>query len=528
MRFCLSLYLLVAGFYLLTASGRIGLSDSVAMFRVSESLIDEHSISSDPCDPDVYNRPTGQACGCVPGNGGKHYAAYGLVPSFLVVPVILAARFASHALHVNPLVASKTGVSLFTVLIAPLVCVVLANWIMKLGYSRRTAIACACVFGFASPFWNDAVIGFLSEPYFTLALVTAAWILSSPRYGFACALGGLAFGVACAVRMNGAILLPSFILFLVFNARALRLSKWGLLSDVFQFCASFSVCMLLIALANYARFGSPFKTGYHLVFPSISKLLSTPVFQGLSGILFSGEVGLLIFAPWILIGIISFPRFARAHVPESILCATSISIYVLFFAKYTAWHGGSVAGPRLVLPVLPMFVMIMTPAIEDICQSRDLKERHLSVVRMLLLVFVGTAFVIQVLGAIFPVERYYALMEYYKGRPTKPWWYGSIPLASADFLSRARLPAGQLLHSIELDPRTADQEGTIALSAADSAITEDHFLSLFPNPVNKMSPNLIWVKFGTLGLPFGVGAAYVLSALAIGIFGAAGVWRASP
>src|SRR5262245_57318956 len=130
MRFCLSLYLLVAGLYLLTASGRIGLSDSVAMFRVSQSLIDKHSISSDPCEPDVYTRPTGQASGCVLGNGGRHYAAYGLVPSFIAVPAILVARFISHAVHVNPLIASKTLVSLFTVLVAPLVCVVLAKWIM--------------------------------------------------------------------------------------------------------------------------------------------------------------------------------------------------------------------------------------------------------------------------------------------------------------------------------------------------------------------------------------------------------------
>jgi hypothetical protein len=528
MRFYLSLYLLVAGFYLLTASGRIGLSDSVAMFRVSQSLIDEHSISSDPCEPDEYNRPTGAACGCVPGNGGRHYAAYGLVPSFLVVPAILVARFISHTIHVNPLVTSKTGVSLFSVLVAPLVCVVLANWIMKLGYSRSTAIAGACILAFASPFWDNAVMGFLSEPYFTLALVTAACILSSPRRRFACALAGLAFGVACATRMNGAILFPAFILFMVFHNRILHLSNRYLLSDVLQFSASFSACALFIALTNYARFGSPFKTGYHLVFPSISKLLSTPLFQGLSGVLFSGEVGLLIFAPWILIAVICFPRFARAHLPESVLCAASVSIYVMFFAKYTAWHGGSVAGPRLLIPVLPMFVILITPIIQDLCQSRDFKQRSLASLGSLLLVFVVAAFIVQLFGTTFPVERYYALTEFYKSRPAKPWWYGSIPLASIDFLSKASLPTGQLLHSIELDPRTADQEGALALSGADSASTEDYFLSRFPNPVNKMSPNLIWVKFGTMGLPALAGPAYFVIALAIGIFGAAGVMRTSP
>jgi hypothetical protein len=53
-RFYLRLYLFVAGFYLLTAPGRIGLSDSVAMLNVAQSVIDERSFSSEPCEPDVH------------------------------------------------------------------------------------------------------------------------------------------------------------------------------------------------------------------------------------------------------------------------------------------------------------------------------------------------------------------------------------------------------------------------------------------------------------------------------------------
>src|SRR5262249_23547692 len=140
MRFCLSLYLLVAGFYLLTASGRIGLSDSVAMFNVAQSVTDQGSFSSEPCEPDVHDLTAGSSVGCIPGTAGRQYAAYGLLPSLLVVPAILCARSMSELLQVNPSLTSQAAVSTFTALVAPLVCVVLAVWIVKLGYNRRTAV----------------------------------------------------------------------------------------------------------------------------------------------------------------------------------------------------------------------------------------------------------------------------------------------------------------------------------------------------------------------------------------------------
>lgn len=68
MRFYLSIYLLIAGFYLLTASGRIGrMSDSTTMFHVAESMINEGSLSSEPCDPRYDNADIGSLC--VPGRG---------------------------------------------------------------------------------------------------------------------------------------------------------------------------------------------------------------------------------------------------------------------------------------------------------------------------------------------------------------------------------------------------------------------------------------------------------------------------
>lgn len=525
MRFYASLYLFIAGFYLLTASGRIGLSDSVAMLNVAQSVINQRSFSSEPCEADLHDPTTGLSVGCVPGIDGRHYAGYGLVPSLMVVPAILGARSISGFAHVNPLVTSKAGVSVFSLLLAALVCVVLAVWILKLGYDRGTAVVAACILAFGSPFWHFGVKGFFSEPYFTLALLLAACLLSSPRRRFACALAGLAFGVACAARLNGIILFPAFILAMAFHVRAHKLGWAQFRRDSLQFSAALSISALLIAYANYARFGSPFKTGYQLAFPSTSALLSHPLFDGMLKVLFSGEFGLLVFAPWVVVALICFPRFVREHLPESVLCGTTFLVALIFFSKFSHASGGWVAGPRYLVPTLPFLVLAMAPVLQRLQQPSLWNKQPWVVVGPLMVVCLALGFLIQAAGTIFPDERYFALTEFYKDKPAKPWWSGSIPLASFDFLAHMSSTKVQSARAGEFDQFTARHEGERAYASADSAVTEQEYLNLFPNPENMTSPNLMLLKLRLMGIPLSVGIAYLLAVIAIAFTGVLGLRR---
>src|SRR6516165_5929633 len=102
MRFYACLYLLIAGVYLLTSSGRVGLSDSIAMLNVGWSMVEKGSLSSEPCQADPLSPNAGASVGCVPGARGDHYAAYGVIPSLAVAPVILTSKLAAHFARVNP------------------------------------------------------------------------------------------------------------------------------------------------------------------------------------------------------------------------------------------------------------------------------------------------------------------------------------------------------------------------------------------------------------------------------------------
>jgi hypothetical protein len=525
MRFYLSLYLLIAAVYLLTASGRLGLSDGFAMFNVSQSVVTDRSFSSEPCEPVYEGHPN-----CVPGKDGRYYAGYGLVPSLLAAPVVLAGKLVSMVLHVSSSQVAPVLVSLFTALLAPLTCVVLAMWIIELGYSNRTAVLGACILAFASPYWQFGVKGFYSEPYFTLFLLLAAYLLSSRKVPLTAGLSGLAFGVACGCRINGLIMFPAFVVSIALHVRALGWNMSRFLRDALFFSGSFSVCAILIGWANYARFGSLLKTGYHLNYPTASALLSTPLLHGIWELLFNGEIGLLIFAPWLFVALIGFSLFTRNHLPEAVLCATIFVFNFIFFAKHCSLDGGWVAGPRFLVPTLPFMVIATVAAVERNQRAGAFRGKALTVLRSLATILLTGAFLTQILLVIYPVGRYYHLKDFYGHWTVKPWWIGSIPLASIDFLGRVtatKVKPSELIESTDSDPLRRLHEMQRAYASMDSAIDEESFLSTFPNPENNFLPNLMLWKIRSFGLSAFAFYSYVVFAVIMFMAGLVGLKRYS-
>ena len=529
MRFYLSLYLFIAGFYLLTASGRIGrTADCTAMFHVAQSLIKEGSLSSEPCDPRDDNAAIGPEC--VPGKNGRFYTGSGVVSSIAVVPALFGARVLSTVVHLDSELLAKASVSFFTLLVAPLSCVVLGMWILKLGYSRQTAILGACLFAFGSPFWHLSVSSFLSEPYFILALLVAAYLLSNPRSRYDCALAGVAFGVACGARVAGVILFPAYILSLAFQIRARRLPWINLLRDALEFSVPVAICGGLIAWTNYARFGSIFKTGYHIAFPTISFTFSNPLFQGIQGLLFDGEVGLLLFAPWVVLAFLYFPEFLRAHLPESVLCGGVFLINFIFYTKFQQWQGGWVGGPRYLVPSLPFLILVLAPILEAIQSRFPIKEnwKFWPLQRASILLLLVAGFLIQAVTLVYPRDRYYADLVFYAHKPIKPWWYGSIPLAALDYWAQTSIPKTEANYSEPARSRAEAAEDSDPLSYwknAEVIATENDYLNSFHHPENLTLPELMVLKRKLMKLPAKAIYGYLAAVLTIILAGALGLKR---
>jgi len=529
MRFYLSLYFFIAGFYLLTASGRLGrTADCTAMLHVAQSLIKDGSLSSEPCDPRYDNAAIGPLC--VPGKNGRFYTGCGVVSSIAVVPALLGARALSAVVHVDSDLLAKASVSFFTLLVAPLSCVVLGMWILKLGYSRQTAILGACLFAFGSPFWQLSVSSFLSEPYFILGLLVAAYLLSSPRSRYACALAGFAFGVACGARVAGVILFPAYILSLAFQTRVRRLPWINFLRDALEFSVPVAICGGLIAWTNYARFGSIFKTGYHIAFPTISFTFSNPFFQGIRELLFDGEVGLLLFVPWVVLAFLYFPAFLRTHLPESVLCWGIFLINFAFYAKYQQWHGGWVGGPRYLVPSLPFLILVLAPILEAIRSRFAMEEnrKFWSLQRASVILLLVAGFLIQVVTLTYPRDRYYADLVFYAHKPLRPWWYGSIPLAALDYWAQTSIPKTEANYSESASSRAEAAEDSDPLSywtKAQVIATEDEYLNSFHHPENLTLPELMVLKRRLMGLPGKAIYGYLAAVLTIILAGALSLKR---
>jgi hypothetical protein len=93
----------------------------------------------------------------------------------------------------------------------------------------------------------------------------------------------------------------------------------------------------------------------------------------------------------------------------------------------------------------------MAPAIQCLQESAVWKQRPWVVIGPLMAMLVALGFLIQSVGTLLPDERYYALRDFYQYKLAKPWWSGSVPLASIDFVSRMTIPKGRPARASEFD-----------------------------------------------------------------------------
>jgi hypothetical protein len=126
--------------------------------------------------------------------------------------------------------------------------------------------------------------------------------------------------------------------------------------------------LALLAMYNWAAFGSPFHLSYHY---------SAGVFEGehTSGIfgiglpqlkstyeVFAGHGGLLVISPIVFAAAGGLFILARRHRAEAIVCAAVALLFVLMDCGYHDAYGGTSPGPRYLIPALPFLAVGLGPA----------------------------------------------------------------------------------------------------------------------------------------------------------------------
>ena len=101
-----------------------------------------------------------------------------------------------------------------------------------------------------------------------------------------------------------------------------------------------------LAWHNALRFDDPLRFGY------AGEGFTTPLWRGVTGLLFSPGRSVFLHAPPLILCALLWPRFRRAHpAPATFLLAVG-GVALAFYGTGWAWHGGWSWGPRFLVPLI--------------------------------------------------------------------------------------------------------------------------------------------------------------------------------
>ncbi|MCX5900853.1 MAG: hypothetical protein NTX06_09000, partial [Proteobacteria bacterium] len=242
----------------------------------------------------------------------------------------------------------------------------------------------AVVYGFGTLTWPYSGT-FFSEPLASLCALAAFFVLlrndlhigaRSPS-ARRMVLAGALLGIATAAHISAILFAPFLFIYALYPYWHSK-GKRPVLSSALCFFASLGAALALLGYYNYFRFGSLLETG-RTVDPSAVLRFSYGMFaspiEGIYGLLFSSNKGLLLFSPVVVVAAFAWPRLHRLHPFLSSVLVAAIAFRIVFIASRSDWHGGFSLGPRYLLMLLPYLCLPLVLLVKDILQ-RGHKGRY--------------------------------------------------------------------------------------------------------------------------------------------------------
>lgn len=365
MKIALGLTLVVAGIYLLTASGHLGGQDQEYYYRMARSLAREHTFAIEPLkfnNTELAGRR---------GRDGRFYAEYAPGLPLALSPLVIvgdamrssAAKFVSRYLWLHEGdgdVLPRIFVSYFDIGIVALTAGLLVLLATRLDYSFSAALFAGAAFALSTFAWGQARI-INPEPLQTL-LIIAAVLLMRRRSTKRCFIGGCALGFALLVKMTSVLVLPA--LFMLRDERDIPI--WRDPVRATAVLASVICAFAIYAWYNYSRFGNFLTTGYNISGAAAvlgGNGLGNPAI-GLYGLLFSTGRGIVWYAPPVLAGMMASVRFYRSKRSTARVFVVLLALWVGLHSFYKGWDSGWGWGPRYLLVVVPFLLIPIAEALK--------------------------------------------------------------------------------------------------------------------------------------------------------------------
>ena len=291
-----------------------------------------------------------------------YYSKYPILTALLVTPFYLlpvALGLTAHSSLLPYLLLGKTTAALLAA-----GSVVLVYLSLRVLASELRALCLSLVYAFAGPTWTISSQALWQHAASQLFLAAGIYyLLKSLRDRKGIGFSGLFVGLAVAARPTNLVIALIVIVYLLHRSR----------DRIPLFLAGTIIPLSFLLWYNHSTFGSPFSQGYGA---EAYDAWTTPLHRGLLGILFSPSKGLLIYSPvfWFPIaGIVaSWRRGMRDEATTWLFryLGLAVASFILVMSRWHAWAGGWSFGPRMLVDIAPLFILVMIPALEWLGQNR--------------------------------------------------------------------------------------------------------------------------------------------------------------
>jgi hypothetical protein len=246
----------------------------------------------------------------------------------------------------------------------------------ELRFSPRASLVAALFFGLGTIALVYSKFLF-AEPFVGLTLTGSVWALlhcQHRRHGalWWAALAGLLFGLASAARIATLALAPVLAVYLLcrcaFQSETSAVSRANVRSGwqtMLAFGVGASIPILVSAICNWVTLGNPWQSVYES-----DAGFTTPLWEGMYGLLISPGKGFFWFSPILLLALPGSLMLWKRRKAEVLLVWGLVAGTVLPYATWYMWWGGSVWGPRFLVPLAAPLSLLIMPTLEQARQHR--------------------------------------------------------------------------------------------------------------------------------------------------------------
>lgn len=318
--------------YFVFFGGHYVSGDNAQRIAWAKALIDCHCNNIAPYMPGAHFPP------------GKPYTKYGIGQPLLHVPLIVLARLITRASGIP--IEGPLNMLMYT-FNGALGVALLYLLLLRQGLHWRTAAMGALVIGVSSVWFAYSKVEYGEA--IVASLILAMYLLADDHPW----LAGLLGGYAVAVRMDAIIWVGLTGLIAPSNWK----KSWPPIG------LGAMPGLLLMAVSNYARTGSPFASGYEHGF-------SGTILVGLYGLLFSAGKSLFLFSPLMMLYPAAARRLWRDPARRRFVVWTLalLAAQLLLYAGWWDWSGDDAWGPRFV--VVATMACLAVVAASDYVDSR--------------------------------------------------------------------------------------------------------------------------------------------------------------